>query len=714
MSLRKKIMSVALASVVASSALAMSALSVSAATVSEKESNNTMETANAVTLGNTVKGSLAESDRADFYRVVLSSSGCLTVDLSAYMEYIDFLVYDADGNNIYGNHPYWNSNSQKITAKYSFDLTKGTYYISASVYANRYGDYELKTAFESAGESFTETGSGTNNNMVKASGIKLSTEYKGQLAMNDSADFYKLTLPSSGCLKVNITAYMEYVSFNVYDEEGNEVYSHAPYWTATMETIVANYDLELTKGTYYIAVSKYGNRYGNYTLKASLTSANESFAESGYGTNNSMKKASNIKLDTEYRGQIAINDNNDFYKISLNSSGCMVFDLTAYIEYINFKVYNSNGEEIYSNSPNWNGTTGKISSNYYLDLTKGDYYISLSKYSNRCGSYYFKVSFIDSKESFIESGWGTNNNMESANRIELGKRYSGQIAWDDNKDFYKLNVSSGGTYKFVVSSNVEYMYMEIYDSDAKCLIRNDTSSRRNNDTIYKEYDVNLGVGEYYVAFTRNGNHFGTYNFYLAAPGATITDATGSDLKNNSLISATEINLGSTFTVVGASTGGTKCYQYAFFYKKTTDKTWTVKQNFSSNPSVSIKPAKAVKYNVCVKIRDEMGKEAKKYFTVNVSPKVVNTSTLSASSVKLGSSVSANCSATGGSTFYKYAFYYKKKADTKWVTLQGFKESSKITFKPDVAGDYDICVKVIDSRTSSTYAVKKYFTLKVTK
>ena len=52
---------------------------------------------------------------------------------------------------------------------------------------------------------------------------------------------------------------------------------------------------------------------------------------------------------------------------------------------------------------------------------------------------------------------------------------------------------------------------------------------------------------------------------------------------------------------------------------TTDKKWTQKQDFDTNNTVEIKPAKAADYQICVKIKDENGSIAKKYFDLKVNP-----------------------------------------------------------------------------------------------
>ena len=183
------------------------------------------------------------------------------------------------------------------------------------------------------------------------------------------------------------------------------------------------------------------------------------------------------------------------------------------------------------------------------------------------------------------------------------------------------------------------------------------------------------------------------------------------LQNTSLISADEIYRGETVTVNASAIGGKGKYQYQVVYKQASQSKWTTAQDFSSNTVVTFKPAKAVNYNVCVKVKDGTGKIEKKYFTVKVSEKLVNTSTISATAVKLGASVTLKGSATGGAGNYTYAVYYKQKAQSKWTTKQNFSENSVISVKPAQATDYDICIKVKDK--DGTIA-KKYFEVTVTK
>ena len=182
------------------------------------------------------------------------------------------------------------------------------------------------------------------------------------------------------------------------------------------------------------------------------------------------------------------------------------------------------------------------------------------------------------------------------------------------------------------------------------------------------------------------------------------------LTNNSTISASTIVLGGTVTLNAKATGGAGSYTYAVLYKKNSDKNWTVKQNYSTNSQIAVKPAKATDYSVCVKVKDGSGTIVKKFFDVKVNAKLANNSTLSATSIKYGTTFTVNAKATGGMGGYTYAVLYKKQSETKWTVKQNYTTNAKVAVKPYKATGYNVCVKVKDS--TGTIA-KKYFEVNVT-
>ena len=89
------------------------------------------------------------------------------------------------------------------------------------------------------------------------------------------------------------------------------------------------------------------------------------------------------------------------------------------------------------------------------------------------------------------------------------------------------------------------------------------------------------------------------------------------LSNISEMSAEEIKFGESVTTYNKAVGGTAPYTYAVYYKKAGTTKWTTVQNFKDSTETVINPKAVVKYNVCVKVKDDSGNIAKKYMVLNV-------------------------------------------------------------------------------------------------
>ena len=76
------------------------------------------------------------------------------------------------------------------------------------------------------------------------------------------------------------------------------------------------------------------------------------------------------------------------------------------------------------------------------------------------------------------------------------------------------------------------------------------------------------------------------------------------------MSADTIKLGETIIANAKATGGTGEYLYQVVYKQTTQSKWTTAQSYKANATVTFKPANAVTYDVCVKVKDSNNTEIK--------------------------------------------------------------------------------------------------------
>ena len=149
---------------------------------------------------------------------------------------------------------------------------------------------------------------------------------------------------------------------------------------------------------------------------------------------------------------------------------------------------------------------------------------------------------------------------------------------------------------------------------------------------------------------------------------TVIPKISQPLVNTSTISATNITLGSSIKLTASATGGTAPYKFKYYCKPEGDSKWTALTGTTTNATLTKKPARAIAYQFAVKIADAKGKTSTKYFKVRVNPALSNVSTISATNIKLGSSVKLIAKATGGTAPYKYKYYCRPQGDSKWTAF----------------------------------------------
>ncbi len=178
---------------------------------------------------------------------------------------------------------------------------------------------------------------------------------------------------------------------------------------------------------------------------------------------------------------------------------------------------------------------------------------------------------------------------------------------------------------------------------------------------------------------------------------SVSGDTPDPLVNSSKISASSITLGNTVTVTGVASGGTSPYKYGVWYKKASSSDYTKVQDYSTTKTITVKPTTATKYNIRVKVKDSAGTVKTKDFTVTVNPGVLtNKSTISATTVTVGKSLTVTGAATGGTTPYKYAVYYKKTSASNYTLVRDYSTTKTITVTPKTATTYNVRVKVKDA------------------
>ena len=220
------------------------------------EAGNDIDHATSISLNTKYTGALSDNNDVDFYKVTLNEAGVFNIKCIFRSVQVRWRIYDDFGTELDWESSTRDDISQRGTFDYSWNLTRGTYYISIDPYSNggRTGTYSFSLGFKSANETIPEDQRGSNNSVDDADEISLNKVYKAQLALNDSADWYKFMLPKAGTVKFIVRTPHHDVIWSVYEEvDGiiNKIDDQGS-GSATLER-----DLNLNAGNYYLAITRY-------------------------------------------------------------------------------------------------------------------------------------------------------------------------------------------------------------------------------------------------------------------------------------------------------------------------------------------------------------------------------------------------------------------------------------------------------------------------
>ena len=454
---------------------------------------NSISDATSISTGTNYSGSITSSNSANYYRFTIPSSGRITLTATARMPWGYYYIYDNSGNQVWTTSQYWNSTTELISTSETIDLTKGMYYFAVASNSDT-GSYSFKLDFDSAYESFSETEAENNNTINSASLINVNTKYNGQIACNDEKDFYKFTLSSSGRITISAAAKMNWIYYYIYNNSGKQLWYINPRWNETTETIATNEIIDLTAGTYYFAASKEGSYTGNYSFKLDYANANESFSEADGGVDNSMASANNISLGTNYYGQIAANDEKDFYKFELNSPTKLYFTFTANMKWVYCYIYDVTGSQLWRKNFLWNDVTEKIDTLETIDLAAGTYYIIFERDNTYTGPYMFQLASHTHTYKNIVTKATLYRDGEIVKQCSCGEVQSRKTIARP----YTITLSS---YSYIYDGKVKKPVVRVRTRTGK------TISSSNYTVKYAKGRKN--VGTYKVTIRFKGNYSGT-------------------------------------------------------------------------------------------------------------------------------------------------------------------------------------------------------------
>ena len=282
----KKILSIFLVALIALSCFGITA----------SAAGDSFSAATNINIGTRYSSSITSSSTKDFFKFSLSNSGRIKLSLSAEIKYAYFYIYASNDteNPVWKTGGIeWNSTTELISLNRNIDLTSGTYYFVVKQGNSHTGSYNFKLSFTSASESFKETQGGNNNKTSTADSISLGTKYYGQIAANDTRDFYKFTVSSSNTVNISVSASIIYSYYYIYDSSANQVWgSGGKEWNSSTELFSLSKSLTLSAGTYYFCVEQGLSHTGNYNFKITSSSSGSGGSSSSSSVDLSVSKSS--------------------------------------------------------------------------------------------------------------------------------------------------------------------------------------------------------------------------------------------------------------------------------------------------------------------------------------------------------------------------------------------------------------------------------------
>ena len=493
----------------------------------ESESNDDINTADTMTSGKAVYGSLYGVSDSDYYGFQTTKDGYIVINLqhSKFTGRQNKAIYavtvcDTSGNSIY---EMISKAEDEFTDSIKLGLSAGKYYIKVAGQNAYYGgNYVIKTTFKACSTWEHES----NDTYDTANTAVSGTTYSGDIRTYSDVDYFKTSLSANGYINVKLThpvvsgqettnMFVLSVIRKVDKDQYTEVYTTK---IRGGDTSISTPNLGLPKGEYYIKIAGTGNTTGtllsgtsypvNYDVCIKAKTASDREVES----NDSAATANTVKNGKTYYGSTSSSSDKDYYKIKMSKAGYLQIKFghknsQSTASCYNVVLYNKDNSEIYKFT---NTGTETSYTSCKLGLDAGEYYVCVSQASTLyTGDYTICLT------QKAASGWETENNGDwaSADNIQVGKAVKGVITgYSSDEDYYRFTLTKAQYINFSLAHEKindagRSWYVTLYNANAKRGYQDYDHIYSYAGSTYTESSaVKLSRGTYYLkvqAFAKN-------------------------------------------------------------------------------------------------------------------------------------------------------------------------------------------------------------------
>lgn len=363
--------------------------------------------------------------------------------------------------------------------------------------------------------------------------IDLNDSTDGILSDYGEEDFYMLSLPSAGNLKISMKEKPDITwQFNLLDSTGKEI-DYAYTESSELAKGYTEITTGLPKGDYYIRVKSGSNANKQlYELKTNFESSE--YFEKEF--NDTLSIANHISVNQNYKGNIGTYSDVDFYKFQLSQDGNVSLSIKrkAGVSWYT-EIYDSTGKVLdYMYTDGRDLVTGNET--IQIGIPKGEYYVKIKNSSDTLDQpYEFKIGYVNSKYYEKE----INDSITLANKISLNKLYKGTLSNTSSEDFFKINVPKSGNVTLSIKQKegvIWYGHIQDVKGEVFSYIYTDSSQLVKGNA---KISVGLPKGTYFIKLSNAYSALGKpYEFKVEYKKSDYFEKEF----NNSLSSANSIRL----------------------------------------------------------------------------------------------------------------------------------------------------------------------------
>lgn len=414
---------------------------------------------------------VGSGDAKDYYKLVLASSGTLTISGSSKVSPIELELLDSKGNSI-TSFP-----NIDLTAQHTLDMTKGTYYLVFKKTGTDYGEYSFLLKLTAVPETVAESDNGSNNTKDKASQMSLNTALVGHFSITDDVDWYRFKLDKPGQIRFDAVANLSEISYAIVAENGGTVLSLTTTPDhITGENKVSNRQLDLLAGTYYLRIEAPTDT-GRYTFQVRFTASNETYPDTVGSNKGTFNTARFVLANTAYNGQIAENGSADFYKFILSGDkDTVVLNAVTKMPKVTYRLYNGSKTLLKQVESSWKSASAAGTVNVSLPLAKGTYYLAVEGADGFTGAYSFQLKCKNQFSPVLRSATNEKGGVllhwdnYGAARYRIFLKQSGKwtaVGNTTSTSFRYTKVASGKDYTFTIRAmdKAGKEYTSSYDSN---------------------------------------------------------------------------------------------------------------------------------------------------------------------------------------------------------------------------------------------------------